>query len=372
MSVVTVLVVDDSPLVRRALTSLFRADPGFAVVGEAANGKEAVAQALRLSPSLITMDLDMPEMDGLAAIEEIMARAPTPILVITSHPSYRGRDARLEARARGALEILPKPAAWPCDVGAQDRLRRLARMLSTVPVVPHVADSQRKRRAAREAARGDVRGDVRRLGTGSDGLGPDAATEVRREIGLVAIGASTGGPGVLKELVEALPADFSAPIVIVQHLAEVPGREFARWLGRGARLAVHEAVAGERLEPGAAYVALRDVHVTVTPRGRLATHDEPPREGNRPSIDVLFESVARSYGGAAAGVLLTGMGRDGARGLLKLREAGGVTLAQDEATSAVFGMPRVARALGAAQLIVSRHDLADVLVHLVSGRRARA
>jgi two-component system chemotaxis response regulator CheB len=364
--VVTVLVVDDSALTRRVLRETFQEDPAFEVVGEAANGKEAVELALRLGPKLITMDLEMPEMDGLAAIREIMARAPTPILVVTGHPTFRGADAGLEALARGALEVVARPRAWPEDAAAQGRLRALARRLATVPVLPHVDGAQRTRRAARarDAAVSSREAVWRSAARARGAGGPEA-------LGLIAVGASTGGPGVLKDMLLGLPADLAVPIVIVQHLAEVPADGFVRWLGQGGGLRVREALPGTRLEAGVAYVALRGPHVAVAARagrGRIEARHEPPRDGNCPSIDVLFESAAASYGAAAAGVLLTGMGRDGARGLLRLREAGGVTLVQDEPTSSVFGMPRAALELGAAQMTVARQDLAEVLVHLARGR----
>ena len=361
MSVVTVLVVDDSPLVRRILTETLEEDPAFEVVGEASTGKQAIEQALRLSPGLITMDLAMPDMDGLAAIGEIMAQAPTRILVITGHPTYKGLNASHEARARGALETIPKPSTWPQSASEREGLRRLARLLATVPVLPHVEQSRQKRRAAREAAGHASRDPWRTLSTLR---GPEAPAE----LGLIAIGASTGGPGVLKEMLDGLPGDLAAPLVIVQHLSEIHAGEFVRWLGQGAALRVLEALPGTRLESGTAYIALRGAHAVISPRGWIDASDEPPRGAHCPSIDVLFESVARSYGPAAAGVLLTGMGRDGALGLLRVREAGGVTLVQDEATSSIFGMPGAALELGAAQLTVARQELAETLVHLVRGR----
>jgi two-component system chemotaxis response regulator CheB len=396
---VTVLVVDDSPIVRRLVTAAFEGDSTFEVVGEAANGRQAVEQAVRLGPSLIVMDLEMPEMDGLAAIGEIMARAPTRILVMTSHAIYRGRDARREARARGALEIIPKPSPGPGGSPEHGQLRQLARLLATVPVLPHVEEARRKRRAARASTQAAPTGPsapsaprpsrfaapplLRPVALRPVALRPVAPRDGRRPpararrgpgvgIGLVAIGASTGGPGVLKEMLEALPEDFAAPLVIVQHISEIHAQAFVTWLGRGARLRVVEALPGTRLDAGTAYVALRGGHVVVAPAGRiggsggwLEACDEPPREGHCPSIDVLFESVARSHGAGAAGVLLTGMGRDGAHGLLRMREAGGVTLVQDEATSSIFGMPRMALRLGAAQRTVARQDLAGALVQVV-------
>jgi two-component system chemotaxis response regulator CheB len=294
-----------------------------------------------------------------------MARAPTPILVVTGHPTYRGADAGLEALARGALEVVPRPSVRPESAAEQDRLRELARRLATVPVLPHVDAARRKRRAARERDAAPVasREVVWRSAARARAGGPEA-------IGLIAIGASTGGPGVLKEMLLGLPGDLAVPIVIVQHLAEIPADGFVRWLGQGGGVRVREALPGTRLQAGVAYVALRGPHVAVAARGRGRIHEvhEPPRDGNCPSIDVLFESVAAGYGAAAAGVLLTGMGRDGARGLLRLREAGGVTLVQDESTSSVFGMPKTALELGAAQMTVARQDLAEVLVQLVRGR----
>ncbi len=341
---VTVLVVDDSPIVRRLVAAAFEDDAAFEVVGEAANGRQAVEQAVRLCPSLIVMDLEMPEMDGLAAIGEIMARAPTRILVMTCHATYRGQDAGREARARGALEIIPAG-------------RRAGRLAGARPAAAaraaarHRAGAAPRRGGAAKAARGARvhagRADRAPAGSARGGLGsrrsgrpipparsvlPAAPRDRRRPpvrarrgtgagIGLIAIGASTGGPGVLKEMLEALPEDFAAPIVIVQHISEIHAQAFVAWLGRGARLRVVEALPGTRLDPGTAYVALRGAHAVVAPAGRLGgsggwleASDEPPRDGHCPSIDVLFESVARSHGPGAAGVLLTGMGRDGALG----------------------------------------------------------
>jgi two-component system chemotaxis response regulator CheB len=359
---VTVLVVDDSPLVRRMLKQTFEADPEFEVVGEAANGRQAVEQAVRLQPNLITIDLDMPVMDGLAAIGEIMARAPTRILVVTGHPTYKGLDASAEARARGALELVAKPSGWPGSLHEQEALRRLARLLATVPVLPHVQEARRQRLAARQLGPDAPRAEVR---TGRmRALDAQAPSEVR----LIAVGASTGGPGVVKEMLAGLPEDLAAPVVIVQHLSEISADGFVKWLGDGARLRVQEAVPGTAVQAGAAYVALRGPHVTVSPEGVIEACHDPPRSGNCPAVDVLFESVARAYGAAAAGVLLTGMGRDGASGLLRLREAGGVTLIQDEATSSIFGMPRAALELGAAQMTVPRQHLAEVLVQLIRRR----
>lgn len=345
MTGASVLVADDSALSRRALVATFAGDPRFRVVGEAATGREAVELAERLRPDLVTMDLQMPVMDGLEAIEEIMARAPTRILVVTGLPSWRGLDPSFEALRRGALELVQKPSF--SGTSEQEQLRERAFLLSTVPVLPHVDAARRRRQAARDPVR------------------PEGA-----EAQIVGLGASTGGPGVVKELIDALPPDFPVPIVLVQHLADVYANGFVEWLGRGSRVRVREAVPGSRLEPGVAVVAARGPHVRVTARGAIEADAGPPRNGHCPSIDVTFDSIASAYGPGAVGVLLTGMGRDGAQGLLRIREAGGVTLAQDEATSAVFGMPKAALELGAATVTVSRHELATALLRLVERHRS--
>jgi two-component system chemotaxis response regulator CheB len=343
----TVLIVDDSRLTRRALRTLFESCQDFEVVGEAATGREAVASAKSLNPTLITMDLDMPDVNGLEATEQIMAFAPTRIMVVTGVPRFRGSDSSFEALSRGALELVPKPTAWPATDTEGDALVHLARRLSSIPVVRHT-------KAAREQRRRE------RVVESSDGH----FSECR----LVAIGASTGGPKVLGTILRGLPAGFSAPVIVVQHLTDVFAAGFIDWLQSQSDLTVREALPGTPLEPKHLYVAVRGSHIAVSLRGWIESAHEPPRNGHCPSIDVLFESVAENVGRLGVGVLLTGMGADGAQGLRLIRDARGLTVAQDEESSVVFGMPKAAIELGAATRIVSAEAVAPLLARVCDSR----
>lgn len=339
---ITVLLVDDSKLVRRGLRELFERDVKFHIVGEASTGKQAVGMARELDPCLITMDLDMPEMNGLDAIEEIMADSPTRILVVTGNPRYGGLDASFEALSRGALELIPKPSAWPGTGLEQARLLRCATELASVPVLPHVKALSDKRRQAKQDLHSEI--------------------PTFPNVSLAVIGASTGGPSVLRAILQALPRDFCLPIVIVQHLPDVFTTGFIEWLASYSKLPVREAMPGDRLEPGVVYVSVRGPHLVVSPRNKLEVSKEPPRGNHCPSVDVLFESAARAYGSGTLAMLLTGMGKDGARGLKVIANAGGCTIAQDEVSCVVFGMPQEAIQLGAAQHVLATADLPRILI----------
>jgi two-component system chemotaxis response regulator CheB len=344
--VVTVAVVDDSPLVRRVLRRIFESAGDFQVVGEAASGAEAVDLVARLRPRLVTIDVLMPGMDGLEAIELIMAKSPTRVLVITGAPVSAGRDLSFEALSRGALELVPKPAAWP-DLAGGAELLETARRLAALPVVPHVGALRSRRLRDRDGR---------------------AASPDVTPCNLVVIGASTGGPRTLAAILAELPADLQATVIVVQHLAESFGEGFVEWLAGQTRLAVREARHGERLDVSTVLVGARGSHVTVGRSGTVVRLEEPPRHGHRPSIDLLFASAA-ARGDRACGVLLTGMGSDGAEGLLDMARAGSVTIAQDEATSTVFGMPQAAIARGAAQHVLPREDVAHAVARAVRGQR---
>ncbi len=343
-SAISVLVVDDSPLVRRALRLAFSSSPDFVIVGEATNGREAIDEAKRLAPRLITIDVQMPEMDGIEAIAHIMAQAPTRILVITSEPHLDGRDLLFEALARGALDLVQKPTIWP-SLGDARHMLELARRLADIPVVPHVLARQIDRQRERHARE-----------TWSSKPSP---------IKLVVLGASTGGPRTLQAILSRLPADLPVPVVIVQHLSEVFSEGFISWLGAQISMPIHEAVAGTRLLPGNVYMSVRGPHIVTEHIGLLGVDSSPPRNNQRPSVDFLFESVACVYRDQAIGVLLSGMGTDGAEGLSALSEAGAVTIAQDEGSSVVFGMPKAAIDLGAAKHVLARDEIPDAIVRFL-------
>jgi two-component system, chemotaxis family, protein-glutamate methylesterase/glutaminase len=311
--VTRVVVVEDSAVQRARLVDALQADGDLEVVGQAGDGDEAVAAVRRLRPDVVTMDLGLPGEGGITAIETIMADVPTPILVLSARVSGAGSAAAVESLLAGAVEALPKPERW--DDEAERLLRGRVRLLSRVQVVAHP-------RGRRHAA-----------------ADPTATP-------LVAIGASTGGPAALAELLPAL-AGLRAPLLIVQHLHPQLVDGFVSWMRRVAPLPVVLAAHGDHPQPGVAYIAPSGVHLRVATGRRLVLDPEPARL-HRPSADELFASVATAAPRAAVGVLLTGMGDDGAAGLLALRERGGATIAQDERTSVVFGMPRAAQQLDAA------------------------
>jgi two-component system, chemotaxis family, protein-glutamate methylesterase/glutaminase len=338
----SVLIVDDSALLRRALRELLESDPSFSVIGEAATGKEGVRRAQELRPRLITMDLDMPDGNGIEAIEQIMAFAPTRIMVITGVPRFSGQNTTFEALSRGALEVVAKPTAYPATAAEGANILLLAKRLSSIPVLLHTKAARERREAS--------------------SLGRPAPSETKRSV--VAVGASTGGPAVLRAIISALPSGFSAPIIVVQHLADVFADGFIKWLGADAQVKVQEALPGIRLVPGTVFIGVRGTHVAVTRGGTIRAVTGRSGDGHCPSVDILFESVATEFGAGALGVLLTGMGKDGASGLRAIRDAGGLTIAQDERTSVVFGMPKAAIELGAACHVASTQEIMSLLIEI--------
>jgi two-component system chemotaxis response regulator CheB len=337
---IRVLVVDDSPVARELITRVLALHPGIEVVGTARDGREAVKASFRLRPSLITMDIYMPEMDGLAAIQEIMATAPRPILVVTSD-----KNSKLAYRALhcGALDVMEKPrlVEEPSREAYADFLDRV-RLLAGVRVITH------------------VRG---RRQVWSDAFPP--MPEAPRAPAVVGIGASTGGPSVLARILADLDRELPAGLLVVQHLSEGFTQGLVQWLDECSRLKVKEAMNGDLIEPHVVYVAPSDHHAEVAPGGRILLSQKPLVNGHRPSADVLFSSMARACPNRSMGVLLTGMGADGAAGLKELRDAGGRTIAQDEETSLIFGMPKVAIELGAAEHVVPAPAMAEMIRRLL-------
>jgi two-component system chemotaxis response regulator CheB len=339
---VRVLVVDDSLVAREMLRHILSSDTGIEVVATAADGAEAVELTATLRPDLVTMDIHMPRMDGIEAIERIMAYTPTPVLVVSSSVHGEGVGRAFDALACGALEVVLKPAPrdWEAlDEIARDLVRRV-RVLSQVRVITHVRGRRTRGRA----------------------IAPGAGARSRS---VVAIGASTGGPSALRTVLGGLPAAFPASVLVAQHIADgfIPG--LVEWLDAACSIRVRVAEEGAVLEPGVAYVAPTGRDLALDGRAiRLAK----PGSGqvHAPSADVLFEGVARVHGASAVGVLLTGMGADGAAGLRALRDAGAATIAQDEATSVVFGMPRAAIELGAAERVLPLPEIAAAVAGLVA------
>ncbi|WP_433075865.1 chemotaxis-specific protein-glutamate methyltransferase CheB [Dactylosporangium sp. CA-052675] len=322
---IRVLVVEDSATVRQCLREALTPATGFEIVGEATDGAQAVELCRRLRPDVITMDVMLPVMTGLAATEQIMALAPTPILVVCS-ADRRELFTTYDALAAGAVDVLEKPRGDATDDTWAQRLRTAVKVVSRIRVV------------------------TKRL-AGAPTAPPVAARPEPAAVRAVLVGASTGGPGAIVRLLRALPAGFAVPVLYVQHLSanESFAQAFTGWLAEQTGHVVGYARGGEALGSLAGRVTMAppDLHLLVR-GGHLHLSAAPPRHSCRPSVDTLFESAAADLGSAAAGCLLTGMGRDGAGGLLALRRAGAMTFAQDAASCVVYGMPREAAALGAA------------------------
>jgi two-component system, chemotaxis family, protein-glutamate methylesterase/glutaminase len=380
---IRVLLVDDSPSVRAVLRRFFGRAADIEVCGEAIDGAAAVQAVLDLQPQVVIMDLQMPVMDGYVAIERIMELRPTPIVVLSSRANRNQMRTAFEAIRRGAIEVLPKPedtASWEVlaaslpetvrgAVGARPRVIPPHSHRHRTPTPRTAAAVRPDRRTAR--SRGDAPPDalpLRRARESAAGAAPTLGQAQR----WVAIGASTGGPAALRELLGEVPPAPPASFLVVQHIAAGFEAALADWLNKELDLDVRLARDGETPIAGTVRLAPGGVHLRLEAGGVLRLHAEVgPGRPHCPSADELFFSCATSFPGESAGVLLTGMGTDGADGLLALRRAGALTLVQDEASSVVFGMPRVALERGAADLALSPSDLARTLARWFGSREQR-
>jgi two-component system, chemotaxis family, protein-glutamate methylesterase/glutaminase len=339
---IKVLVADDSDTARALLTAVLRADPAVQVVGEARDGAEAVELTQALRPDVVTMDIHMPRLDGFAATKEIMITAPTPIVIVTGSTRASEAEGAVHALRVGAMAVLKKPPG-PGSPGFGEAARQLVetvKSMSQVKVVRHWRPASPAERPRKAAARW-----------------PRPAA--------VAVATSTGGPAALQRVLGGLPADFPAPVLVVQHITPgfTPG--LVSWLNTVCDLRVKVAEPGEPLAAATVYLAPDQRHLGVAGRSAVAVSDAPPVGGFRPSGTFLFESVARAFGPAALAVILTGMGDDGVAGLRAVRQAGGRVLAQDEATSVVFGMPGAAVAANLADAVLPLDQIAPRLAELV-------
>jgi len=333
-----VLVVDDSEVARRLLAEVLGRDPGLQVVGEASSGAEALRLAAGLRPDVITMDVQMPGMDGLETTRRIMERHPAPIVVVSGGHDPGDLAHSVRALDAGALAALRKPHG-PAHPGFA---AEAAELVGTVKLMAEVKVFRRRPAA-----------------TPAPVATPAAPLPARRlPAELVAVGASTGGPAALATVLRGLPATTPVPILVVQHITPGFDAALATWLDETTPLPVHLAVDGQALRPGEVVIAPAGTHLGLSGAARVELGRGPPVDGHRPSATHLFTSVARVFGPRALGVILTGMGSDGAAGLLELRRAGGTALAQDEASCVVAGMPGAAVAADAVDQVVPLGELA--------------
>jgi len=363
---IRVLVVDDAVVVRRMVSDVLAADPQIEVVGAAANGRIALQKIVQLTPDLITLDVEMPEMDGLETIVEIRKTWATLPVIMFSTLTERGGQATLEALTRGATDYVTKPANVGSVSIAQQRIRDelipkiktlCAGVLASAPA-PAPASGAPRTSTSPIARATPVTVAPVKLTAGTSPFSPQ----------IVAIGTSTGGPNALLEVIPKLPAQFPVPVVITQHMPPMFTRLLAERLSKLSRIPVREAAEGDVILPGTAWVAPGDHHLV------LQQHDDkvvatlsqaPPENSCRPAVDVMLRSVVECYGGRALSVILTGMGQDGLRGSELVHDAGGMVLAQDEASSVVWGMPGFVARAGIAQAVLPIGDVAAAIVSRV-------
>lgn len=346
-----ILIVDDSTVIRRVLSNLLASDPEIVIAGTAANGIQALARIPEVAPDLITLDIEMPGMDGLETLVEIRKLNPKLPVIMFGTLTERGATATLDALARGASDYVTKPShkenyeLWPERV----REELIRKIKSLCP--------------------------VRALGPRPWPMFTAVSARPQGRIDVVAIGTSTGGPNALTSLIPQFPADFPVPIVIVQHMPPLFTRLLADRLNTLARLQVQEGKEGKKLQRGQVWIAPGDRHMTVARKGAefvLSLNHEPQENSCRPSVDVLFRSVAESYGAHVLAVVLTGMGADGTRGSALIREAGGEVIVQDEASSVVWGMPGSVVAANLADRIYPLDGMGPEVMRRASVRRAFA
>ena len=345
---IRLVVVEDSKTVQQALVAAFNADPQIRVVGTADSGEAALEAVRRLSPDIVTMDINLPGMDGFQATRAIMSSCPVPIVIVTGRLNPKESQTLFRVMEAGALMVLakPDPVGTPGYEASVAKLVQHVKLMSEIKVV---------RRAPAASPRPAL-------------PKPPPLPVTAARIKVVAIGASTGGPPLFQQILAGLPADFGAAVLIVQHMAEGFTENFVHWLKESSALPVQLAASGMAILPGQVYVAPDCCHLEVGAGEQIVLSLALPENGLRPSVSTLFRSVARLYGRQAAGVILSGMGSDGASGLKTLKDLGGVTIAQNKESCVVFGMPGQAIELEAARYVLPPDEIIQLLASLVPSR----
>ena len=358
---VRIVVIDDSPTVRDMLLAILQNAQDMQVVGAGANGEEALRLVNRLKPDVVTMDVRMPKMDGLEATRRIMRDRPTPIVIVADSMMHADMDLTFEALKAGALTAVRKPGLH--DPETCDKVIQAVRLMADVPVIHHWGRTERRIPS--------VEGRTSNIAIGSpelDTLRGNSTFDVR----IVGIASSTGGPAALATVLGALPGSFPLPLLVVQHVTPGFAVGLAEWLNTQTPLSVSLAGHGVTPRPGTVLIAPDDYHMRVNLRGVVELVREPPYKGLRPSANYLFGSLARAFGSKAMGIILTGMGDDGVDGLETLHLAGGLTIAQDEPSCIVYGMPREAAARNTVDRVLPLDQIALTLANWRNARQRDA
>jgi two-component system, chemotaxis family, protein-glutamate methylesterase/glutaminase len=364
MKKIRVLIVDDSTVIRRILSDSLATDPMIEIAGTAANGKIALAKLAQVNPDIITLDMEMPEMDGLATLTELRKAYPKLPVIMFSTLTQRGAEATLEALARGANDYVTKPANVGSVTAAIQNVQN-----ELIPKIKMFCGAQPRLRPIAPPAMG-----ANRLAVA---LHKDpVARKSFSTIDAVVIGTSTGGPNALAAVLPRIPANFPVPILIVQHMPPIFTTHLATRLDQLSPLRVVEAADGDSIVPGGVWLAPGNFHMTMRRAGtqvRVCLNQNMPENSCRPAVDVLFRSAAQVFGGNVLAVVMTGMGQDGQRGCEVIRDAGGRVVAQDEATSVVWGMPGSVAQAGLAEQLLPLNRIADEIIKLTqSGRNQRS
>jgi two-component system chemotaxis response regulator CheB len=347
--VIEVLVVEDSRVIRDYLVYVLESDPGLKVIGTADSGEAALALLEQRRPDVVLMDIHLPGIDGFETTRRIMCTKPLPIVVCTASTHFDQVHTAMRALEAGALAVMRKPKG----LADPDAEVEAAAIVDTLKLMSEVKVVRRWNRPASAPTPVPF------------APAPPPREDAGIDAAVVAIGASTGGPPAVMQILSGLSPAFPAPILVVQHISTGFTAGFAEWLASSSGLPVHVAQGGQAPLPGHVYVADDDQHLRVGPRGELQVTRDEPHHGLRPSVGVLFRSVAERFGRRAVGVLLTGMGRDGAEELKLMADQGALTVAQDEESCVVFGMPAEAIKLGAARFVFPPHKIAELLVTAV-------
>ncbi len=352
MEKIRVLVVDDAVVVRKLVTDVLAGDPAIEVVGTAANGRIALAKISQLKPDLITLDVEMPEMDGLSTLKELRKTNKTLPVIMFSTLCERGAAATLDALSLGANDYVTKPANVGSVAAGMERVR--------TDLIPKIKSLCRRHVPSTVAPQPHLQ---------TTFLHRPPLARANNVVDVVTIGVSTGGPDALNTLIPALPADFPVPVLIVQHMPPTFTRLLSERLAARSSLPVAEAVHGQPVLPGHVYLAQGGFHLMVQRRGTsidLLTNSAPPENSCRPSVDVLFRSVAQVYGGRTLAAVLTGMGQDGLLGCQPIRNAGGSIIVQDESSSVVWGMPGFVAKAGLADAVLPLSRIAQEIIRRVA------